>query len=29
MDRRHKERLQSCKAKADELGMTFEAINYT
>ncbi len=26
---RHKERLQSCKAKADELGMTFVAINYT
>ena len=26
---RHEERLQSCKAKADELGMTFVAINYT
>ena len=26
---RHEKRVQSCKAKADELGMTFEAINYT
>ncbi len=26
---RHTERLQSCKAKADELGMRFEAIHYT
>ena len=26
---RHEKRLQSCKVKADELGMTFEAINYT
>ncbi len=26
---RQKERLQSCKAKADELGMSFEAIYYT
>ena len=26
---RQTERLQSCRAKADELGMTFEAINYT
>ncbi len=26
---RQKERLQSCKVKADELGMSFEAIYYT
>ena len=26
---RQTERLQSCRAKADELGMTFEAVNYT
>ncbi len=26
---RHEERVQSCKAKADELEMTFVAINYT
>ncbi len=26
---RHKKRLQSCKVKADELGMSFEAIYYT
>ena len=25
----HEKRVQSCKAKADELGMTFEGINYT
>ena len=26
---RHDKRVKACKAKADELGMTFEAINYT